>query len=85
MVDARCPVVVGRDAEIAVLRGVLAAAREGRGGLAVLTGMPGVGKSRLLTDLVGSARHDGWIVATDARSPDTPRRRTGRWPKPCSP
>jgi predicted ATPase len=64
MVDARCPVVVGRDAEIAVLRGVLAAAREGRGGLAVLTGMPGVGKSRLLTDLVGSARHDGWIVAT---------------------
>lgn len=64
MVDARCPVVYGRDAEIAVLRAVLAAAREGRGSLVVLTGVPGVGTSRLLTDLVAAARHEGWTVAT---------------------
>lgn len=64
MVDARCPVVYGRDAEIAVLRAALAAAREGRGGLVALSGVPGVGKSRLLTDLMAAARREGWVVAT---------------------
>src|SRR5690242_1321042 len=64
MADAWCPVVCGRDAEIAVLRAVLAAAREGCGGLAVLTGVPGVGKSRLLSDRVAAARREGWTVAT---------------------
>lgn len=47
--------ILGRDAECAVLRDVLEAARAGRGAALVLSGEPGAGKSVLLADVVASA------------------------------
>ena len=43
--------MVGRDEELAELRGLVSAIRAGRGRAAVLLGEPGVGKSRLLREL----------------------------------
>lgn len=42
-----CPVVVGRDEELATLGALLEQARAGRGSVAALVGEPGIGKSRL--------------------------------------
>ncbi len=43
--------LIGRDAELAVLRGVLAGARNGEGRLVEVVGEPGLGKTRLLEAL----------------------------------
>ena len=51
--ERRTP-LVGRDAELAALREMMARASEGSGGAAVLVGEPGIGKSRLIDAL----RHD---------------------------
>ncbi|WP_345424995.1 AAA family ATPase, partial [Actinomycetospora chlora] len=51
----RCPEVVGRDTERDVLRAALEDAARGRGAMVGLVGPAGIGKSRLVTDLVGSA------------------------------
>jgi class 3 adenylate cyclase len=60
-------VMVGRDAELTQLSGLLGAIRAGRGRAAVLLGEPGVGKSRLLAELrAAAAAHDPaprWIEA----------------------
>jgi class 3 adenylate cyclase/tetratricopeptide (TPR) repeat protein len=53
---------VGRDAELEHLRAALDSAREGRGQVVALVGEPGVGKSRLVWELVRSHRVDGWLV-----------------------
>jgi class 3 adenylate cyclase/tetratricopeptide (TPR) repeat protein len=53
---------VGRDAELAQLRTTLEAAGAGRGQVIALVGEPGVGKSRLVRELVRSHRTDGWLV-----------------------
>jgi class 3 adenylate cyclase/tetratricopeptide (TPR) repeat protein len=42
--------LVGRDAELAVLQGELEGLLQGKGGVLVLTGEPGVGKSRLVAE-----------------------------------
>ena len=42
-----CPVVIGRDAELTELDAALTTAMAGHGGCAVITGEPGIGKSRL--------------------------------------
>jgi predicted ATPase len=54
--------LAGRDQELAVLRGWRAEALAGRGGLVVLTGPPGIGKTRLAEELAGSARRNGQRV-----------------------
>jgi predicted ATPase len=51
--------LVGRDQELAQLRGWLAEALDGGGRLAVLTGPPGIGKTRLAEELASAARTDG--------------------------
>ena len=47
--------VVGRDRELVVLQGVLDDLASGRGRVALLTGAPGIGKTRLLTQLATAA------------------------------
>lgn len=58
--------MVGRDEELAQLRGLVSAVRAGRGRAAVLLGEPGVGKSRLLRELrEGSG--EGSVVGSEVR------------------
>ncbi len=47
---ALCPVLVGRDAELSILEETLQAARRGDGGMVLLSGDAGVGKTRLATE-----------------------------------
>ncbi len=48
--------LVGRDAERSALLGLLEAATSGQGGIALLEGEPGIGKSRLAREPVAGAR-----------------------------
>lgn len=56
--------LVGRSGELAVLRGKWATAAAGRAGLVVVRGDAGVGKTRLVTELAGTARRGGAVVAS---------------------
>ncbi|MFP5257244.1 MAG: helix-turn-helix transcriptional regulator [Acidimicrobiia bacterium] len=56
------PVLVGRDDELAAARAVLDAARAGQARVLVLGGDAGIGKSRLLGELLEGAAADGWTV-----------------------
>jgi predicted ATPase/DNA-binding CsgD family transcriptional regulator len=51
-----CPIVVGRDGELAELERALAATRQGAGGVVLLVGEPGIGKTRLAREAERSAR-----------------------------
>ena len=64
MESVRCPVVVGRDAEMEALRIALAEAEAGRGSVVVLAGEAGVGKSRLLGELAEVTRTRGGLAVT---------------------
>ena len=55
--------LAGRDAELAQLRAVWRRAVGGRALVVVCRGEPGVGKTRLLTELVASVRREGAVVA----------------------
>ena len=58
------PVLVGREREQGVLRDHLAAALTGRGGLVLITGEPGLGKTALASEAVRAAEglSDGLVV-----------------------
>jgi DNA-binding CsgD family transcriptional regulator len=58
------PVVVGRDAEAAQLRAALERAAGGRPAIVLVAGEAGVGKTRLVTDLVGRAGELGAVALT---------------------
>jgi len=58
--------LVGRDAELAELLTAWDAARSGRGAVVVIGGDPGVGKTRLVLELLDRARADGGATATGA-------------------
>jgi DNA-binding CsgD family transcriptional regulator len=61
--EARGPgELAGREQELAELRGRRAAALAGHGALALVTGPPGIGKTRLAEELAGQARQDGHRV-----------------------
>ena len=60
-VSASTP-LIGRDQELAAARRLHAAARNGAGGLLVVTGEAGIGKTRLLAELAGTARETGSTV-----------------------
>ena len=57
-----CPVLVRREAELAVLEDALLAAHRGESRFVLLAGEAGIGKTRLTTELVGSARKLGCAV-----------------------
>jgi DNA-binding CsgD family transcriptional regulator len=64
MADVLCPVVVGRAAELGVLRAALGAAADGAGGVVFLSGEAGIGKSRLVREVADEARaRDVAVVA----------------------
>lgn len=56
------PPFVGREREIGVLERCLDAARRGAGGLALVTGEPGIGKTRLLEELESLAHRSGMLI-----------------------
>jgi ATP/maltotriose-dependent transcriptional regulator MalT len=53
---------VGRERELSALLERLASAERGEGGVVLISGEPGVGKSRLLAEISSRARADGWRV-----------------------
>src|SRR5271169_1893411 len=55
-------ILAGRDRELAMLRRWLAEALGGHGRLVVLTGPPGIGKTRLAEELADAARGHGTRV-----------------------
>ncbi|ALG07080.1 hypothetical protein AOZ06_09210 [Kibdelosporangium phytohabitans] len=56
--------LVGREDELAALRAAMASAAGGRAGAVLVAGDAGVGKTRLLTELVAAARSGGTTVFT---------------------
>jgi class 3 adenylate cyclase len=62
MPSSLCPVLVQRDDQLAILEGALMAAHRGDGGLAVLSGEAGIGKTRLSNELASLARRLGCEV-----------------------
>ncbi len=65
----RCPVVVGRDGELAALAEVFGQAASGPGACVVVTGEAGVGKTRLVTEAAGQARERGQAVLAGRSTP----------------
>lgn len=56
------PVLLEREAELAQLASLLDSALAGRGGVALVQGSPGIGKTRLVQELKASARRRGLTV-----------------------
>ncbi len=65
----RCPVVVGRDEELAALAEIFSRAAGGRGACVVVTGEAGVGKTRLVTEAATVARGRGQFVLVGRSTP----------------
>jgi DNA-binding CsgD family transcriptional regulator/tetratricopeptide (TPR) repeat protein len=65
-----CPVIVGREEELAALEARLVTARAGHGGVVVVSGEAGVGKSRLAREIEDRARRAGMVVASGRAVPD---------------
>src|SRR5262249_31862305 len=55
MAQVLCPVVIGRDAALEAVDAALTAALAGHGGCVVITGEPGIGKSRLALETASRA------------------------------
>ena len=54
--------LIGRERELSELLGRLEAAGQGQGGAALVAGEPGIGKTRLVSELADQAREAGWQV-----------------------
>src|SRR5512146_1159628 len=64
-----CPILVGRDDLLELADRRLAEAASGRGGLLLLAGQAGIGKSRLLASIRRKARAAGFLVANGSVAP----------------
>jgi len=64
--DVVCPTLIGREPQLAGLRRILTRARDGTGGVALIVGEAGVGKSRLLRAMTDEARASGFFVLSGA-------------------
>lgn len=62
---------VGRERELSILRGALDHARAGRGGIVLLAGEPGIGKTRTAQELSDHAVRQGMLVLW-GRCPEEP-------------
>ena len=71
MAQILCPVVIGRDAELEAIDAALAAAVAGHGGCVVITGEPGIGKSRLALETASRAASRGIRVVTSRAVPQS--------------
>jgi DNA-binding CsgD family transcriptional regulator len=73
-----CPILIGRSAELTVLQHCLESAADGQGGIVLLSGEAGIGKSRLVAELNQSAQADdfqllgGQCFPTDRACPYAP-------------
>jgi DNA-binding NarL/FixJ family response regulator len=61
-----CPVLVGRDGPLRSVHAVLERAAGGHGGVLLVTGEAGIGKSRLLREAASDARRRGFVVLRGA-------------------
>ena len=71
MAQVLCPVVIGRDAALEEVDAALTAAMAGRGGCVVITGEPGIGKSRLALETASRAASRGIRVVTSRAVPQS--------------
>ena len=73
-----CPILIGRQSELATLGAILAEVRVGHGRVAIIGGDAGIGKSRLLETFLAAARASGarvvsgQCVEAEARQPFGP-------------
>ena len=63
------PALAGRDAEMTELRGLLDRAGAGATQLVLVTGEPGIGKTRIVDEATSVAAADGWTVLHTACVP----------------
>ncbi|MGI9007673.1 MAG: ATP-binding protein [Streptosporangiaceae bacterium] len=59
-----CPELIGRESEVRTLKTAFDAAHDWRGGVLVLSGEAGVGKTRLAREAAAHASERGWEVVT---------------------
>src|SRR5688572_24317986 len=68
------PVLVGRGEETSALRAAVTRAEQRRGGAMFLVGEPGIGKSRLASEIAGHASRRGFRVLRGRASRAVPMR-----------
>src|SRR5690349_23034303 len=69
VVGVRCPIFVGRDAELGALRARLSGALDGHGGFVMVRGAAGLGKSRLCRELIDGVAGRGTLVTVGRAVP----------------
>lgn len=71
MAHLLCPVLIGRDEELAAIGGALSGVADGRGECLVLSGEPGIGKSRLAREATIRATEAAIVVAVGRAVPSS--------------
>jgi DNA-binding SARP family transcriptional activator len=71
----RRPALIGRDSELRTIRQLLESAAAGRGGIAMISGTPGVGKTAILTAALAEAQARGFRTGGGGAA-----RIEGAWP-----